>query len=34
MATHLAIDDALLEQAREVGGLRTKKAVVTQALME
>lgn len=34
MATNLAIDDALLEQAREVGGLRTKKAVVTQALME
>jgi hypothetical protein len=34
MATNLAIDDALLEQAREVSGLRTKKAVVTQALME
>ena len=34
MATNLAIEDALLEQAREVSGLRTKKAVVTQALME
>lgn len=34
MATNLAIDAALLEQAREVSGLRTKKAVVTQALME
>jgi Arc/MetJ family transcription regulator len=34
MATNLAIDDALIEQAREAGGLRTKKAVVTQALME
>jgi Arc/MetJ family transcription regulator len=34
MATNLAIDDSLLEQARVVGGLRTKKAVVTQALVE
>ena len=34
MATNLAIDDSLLEQAREVSGLRTKKAVVTQALVE
>ncbi len=34
MATNLAIDDVLLEQAREVSGLRTKKAVVTQALVE
>ena len=34
MATNLAIDDALLEQARDVSGLRTKKAVVTQALVE
>lgn len=34
MATNLAIDDTLLEQAREVSGLRTKKAVVTQALLE
>lgn len=34
MPTNLAIDDALLEQARDVSGLRTKKAVVTQALME
>lgn len=34
MATNLAIDDALIEQARELGGLATKKAVVTQALVE
>ncbi len=34
MATNLAIDDALLEQARAISGLATKKAVVTQALME
>ena len=34
MATNLAIYDSLLEQAREVSGLRTKKAVVTQALIE
>lgn len=34
MATNLAIDDALLEQAREISGLATKKAVVTQALLE
>jgi Arc/MetJ family transcription regulator len=34
MATNLAIDDALLEQAREISGLATKKAVVTQALQE
>ncbi len=34
MATNLAIDDTLLSQAREVSGLRTKKAVVTQALVE
>ena len=34
MATNLAIDDSLLEQARGLSGLRTKKAVVTQALVE
>jgi Arc/MetJ family transcription regulator len=34
MPTNLAIDDDLLEQARKVGGLRTKKATVTQALQE
>lgn len=34
MATHLAIGDSLLEQARQVSGLRSKKAVVTQALVE
>jgi hypothetical protein len=34
MATNLAIDDQLIEAARSIGGLKTKKAVVTQALME
>ena len=32
MATNLAIDDGLLEEARKVGGHRTKKATVTEAL--
>lgn len=34
MATNLALDDALIEEARQLGGQRTKKEVVTQALME
>ena len=34
MATNLAIDDDLLEEALKVGGQRTKKATVTQALQE
>jgi hypothetical protein len=34
MATNLALDDTLLDEALELSGLRTKKAVVTQALME
>jgi Arc/MetJ family transcription regulator len=34
MATNLAIDDNLLEQARKAGGHRTKKATVTEALEE
>ena len=34
MATYLAIDDVLLERARRVGKLRTKKETVTQALTE
>lgn len=34
MATNLALDDALVEEARQLGGLRTKKDVVTQALVE
>lgn len=34
MATNLAIDDRLLEEALRVGGLRTKKDTVTQALQE
>ena len=34
MATNLAIDDVLLERARRVGKLRTKKETVTQALLE
>ena len=34
MATNLAIDDRLLGEALKVGGLKTKKATVTQALEE
>jgi hypothetical protein len=34
MATNLAIDDSLIESARALGGQKTKKAVVTQALQE
>lgn len=34
MATNLAIDDKLLEEALRVGGHRTKKATVTEALEE
>lgn len=34
MATNLAIDDKLLEEAQRIGGHRTKKATVTEALEE
>ncbi len=34
MPTNLAIDDELLEEALRVGGHRTKKATVTEALRE
>lgn len=34
MATNLAIDPALLEEAHRIGGHRTKKATVTEALEE
>jgi Arc/MetJ family transcription regulator len=34
MPTNLAIDDSLIEEARRVGGQRTKKAAVTEALEE
>ena len=34
MATNLAIDDRLLNEAVRVGGQRTKKDTVTQALLE
>ncbi len=34
MATNLEIDDKLLNKALKVGGQRTKKATVTQALEE
>ena len=34
MATNLAIDDRLLEEALRVGGQRTKKDTVNQALEE
>ncbi len=34
MATNLAIDDRLIEEAKAIGRHRTKKAVVTEALQE
>lgn len=34
MATNLAIDDRLIEDARRLAGLKTKKETVTQALQE
>ena len=34
MATNLAIDDKLIEMAREIGKHKTKKGVVTEALHE
>ena len=34
MATNLALDDALIDEALKLGGQRTKKDVVTQALQE
>jgi Arc/MetJ family transcription regulator len=34
MATNLAIDDRLLNEALQIGGERTKKDTVTQALRE
>ena len=34
MATNLALDDKLLEEALRVGGQATKKATVTEALQE
>jgi Arc/MetJ family transcription regulator len=34
MATNLAIDDRLLDEAQRIGGQKTKKATVTEALQE
>jgi hypothetical protein len=34
MATNLAIDNRLLEEARRIGGQKTKHATVTEALQE
>lgn len=34
MPTNLAIDDALLEEAQKIGGHKTKKATVNEALEE
>ena len=34
MATNLAIDDALIVEAQTIGGAATKKAAVTEALVE
>lgn len=34
MPTNLAIDDDLIESARKIGNHKTKKAAVTEALVE
>ena len=34
MPTHLAIDELILEEALRLGGHKTKKATVTEALVE
>ena len=34
MATNLALDDRLIDEARAVGGHKTKKEAVTAALLE
>lgn len=34
MAPNLAIDDEIIEEARRIGGHRTKKEAVTAALLE
>jgi Arc/MetJ family transcription regulator len=34
MATNLALDDRLIEEARNIGGHKTKKEAVTAALTE
>ncbi len=34
MATNLAIDPSILDEAHRIGGHRTKKATVTEALQE
>jgi len=34
MATNLALDDTLIEEAKIIGNHRTKKGVVTEALRE
>ena len=34
MATNLALDDALIERAKSVGGHKTKRAAVSAALKE
>ena len=34
MATNLALDDSLVEEARRIGGHRTKREAVNQALAD
>jgi metal-responsive CopG/Arc/MetJ family transcriptional regulator len=34
MTTHVALDEELIEEARQLGGIRTKKDVIRQALVE
>lgn len=34
MASNLALDDDLIKEAQLIGGVKTKKAVITEALLE
>lgn len=34
MASNLALDDDLIKEAQLIGGVKTKKAVITEALQE
>lgn len=34
MTTHVALDEELIEEAHQLGGIRTKKDVIREALVE
>ncbi len=34
MASNLALDDDLIKEAQRIGGVKTKKGVITEALIE